>query len=211
MAIPPSSEKTFKKLSELHEWEQNPRRLSPENFDRLKEQLKKLGQYKPLLITSDGTVIGGNMRLKALRDLGEKTAWVSLVEPKDEQEKLEYALSDNDRIGSYDESALASLLKDNPEIDLGTYRIDLGEAMDLNELLALVERERGTDVDRTDEKLDTYLNATIKQIVLYFSNDEFASVQGRLEALRTDCGFSNNTELFLEMLKFYEGHKNKAA
>jgi hypothetical protein len=69
-----------------------------------------LGQYKPLLITSDGEVLGGNMRLRAYKDLGMTEAWVSVVEPKTEAEKLEYALSDNDRVGYYEDDKLAELL-----------------------------------------------------------------------------------------------------
>lgn len=36
-------------------------------------------QYKPLLITEDGTVLDGNMRLRAYRELGFKDIWVSVV------------------------------------------------------------------------------------------------------------------------------------
>ena len=91
--------KDTRNISELREWDKNPRSIKRVDFERLKTQIKKLGQYKPLLITEDGEVIGGNMRLKAYRELGIKDVWVSVVKPKDENQKLEYALSDNDRAG----------------------------------------------------------------------------------------------------------------
>ena len=116
--------KDTRKLSDLHEWKDNPRSITTSGFERLKKQIHKLGQYKPLLITPDGEVLGGNMRLKAYRDLGINDVWVSVVEPKDENEKLEYALSDNDRAGYYDDDLLANLLP-NYDIDWSQYSVDL--------------------------------------------------------------------------------------
>ena len=75
-------------IDKLRNWDKNPRGIKEKDFTRLKEQIKKLGEYKPLLITSDGEVLGGNMRLRAYRDLGKTEVWVSIVEPKTEAEKL---------------------------------------------------------------------------------------------------------------------------
>ena len=86
-------------INKLTEWKDNPRKVTDEGLERLKFQIKKLGQYKPLLVTDRGEVLGGNMRLRVYRELGIKDVWVSVVKPKDENEKIEYALSDNDRIG----------------------------------------------------------------------------------------------------------------
>ena len=110
-----SKKKEYWDISKLHEWDKNPRGIKKKDFDRLKKQIQKLGQYKPLIITPDGEVLGGNMRLKAYRDLGMDDLWVSVVKPKDENEKLEYALSDNDRAGYYDADLLANLM---PQFDI---------------------------------------------------------------------------------------------
>lgn len=117
--------KEYRKTSDLHLWEQNPRNIKPKDFDRLKKQIQELGQYKPLLITPDGEVIGGNMRLRAYRDLGIEDAWVSVVTPKDDAEKLKYALSDNDRAGYYDDDLLANLSSNYPDFSWGDYAVDL--------------------------------------------------------------------------------------
>jgi len=122
-------------IDKLHEWDKNPRNITTEGFSRLKKQIQKLGQYKPLLITPDGEVIGGNMRLKAYRDLGVKEAWVSVVNPKDENEKLEYALSDNDRAGYYDDDLLANLTAEMPDFNWADYSVDLKEPTNLGDLL----------------------------------------------------------------------------
>lgn len=58
-------------------------------MERLKKQIQKLGQYKPLLITKDGTVLGGNMRLKAYQELGIENVWVNVVDaPTEEKNRI---------------------------------------------------------------------------------------------------------------------------
>mgnify|MGYP001605570934 CR=1 FL=1 len=88
--------KEYRKLSELKVWDKNPRTISKEAFERLKWQLEKLGEYKPLLVNQDNIVLGGNMRLKAYTEMGKDKLWVSPVVTKNEAEMWEYALSDND-------------------------------------------------------------------------------------------------------------------
>lgn len=127
--------KDIRKINELREWDKNPRSIKEKDFERLKKQIVKLGQYKPLLITPDGEVIGGNMRLKAYRELEISDVWVSVVTPKDENEKLEYALSDNDRAGFYDEDLLANLTGEYPDFNWGDYAVDLKEPMSIDDIL----------------------------------------------------------------------------
>lgn len=129
--------KEFWSIDKLKLWDKNPRSITAKDFTRLKKQLQKLGAYKPLIITPDGTVIGGNMRLRALQTLGHKEAWVSIVNPKTEAEKIEIALSDNDRVGQYDEDALAELIysfKDT--ISLADYKVDLKMPYGLDDLIS---------------------------------------------------------------------------
>jgi hypothetical protein len=119
-------------IDKLREWEKNPRTISKENFERLKNQIKELGEYKPLIITKDGTVLGGNMRLKAYRELGYKKVWVSIVEAETDEEKLKYALSDNDQLGEYQKDELIKLINNFPNLDLSNFTINLEESISLN-------------------------------------------------------------------------------
>lgn len=75
------------------------------------------------------------MRLKALGEIHkeqgndpEKVAiWVSIVKADSDKKRLEYALSDNDRAGRYDEDALGVLLQPFDDLsELSNYRIDTG-------------------------------------------------------------------------------------
>lgn len=125
-----------RKLNTLKNWDKNPRAIKTEDFARLKNQIQTLGLYKPFLITSDGTVLGGNMRLRACKELGIDEVPVSVVQADTDELKLQYALSDNDRAGYYDEQALAELVLSMPDIDLQDYKIDLGNLISIDDLLS---------------------------------------------------------------------------
>lgn len=138
----------LRNISSLHNWKDNPRKIDKKDFERLKKQIQKLGQYKPLLVTKDGEVIGGNMRLKAYQELGITDIWVSEVNPKDENEKLEYALSDNDRAGYYDDDMLANLIP-NYDIDWSQYAVDMKPPEDIQQLInkiAPVEEDEAPEI-----------------------------------------------------------------
>lgn len=122
-------------IEKLKEWKNNPRTITKENFQRLKHQIKKLGQYKPLIITEDGTVVGGNMRLRAYRELGIQEVWVSIVDAPTEEKKLAYALSDNDNAGEYDVDEVARLLRRYPDVDIQDYAIHLAPPQPIEDVL----------------------------------------------------------------------------
>jgi hypothetical protein len=161
-----------KKIDELHVWEDNPRSITFESFDRLKKQISDLGQYKPLLITDDGTVIGGNMRFRALEDMGVKEVACVMIEFRKgergwqakvggesqkkvfntkQQAMIEYALSDNDRAGTYDDQKLVELVMQNPQIELESYSVDLGTQ---TTLLQLKNSFDGGDEEPKEKELD---------------------------------------------------------
>lgn len=151
--------KDYRKLSSLIINEQNPRGIKNKDFDRLKKQIQKLGMYKPVLINPQGKVLGGNMRLRAYKELGIEDIWVSVVNPKDKTEEMEYILSDNDRAGYWEEQDLAEIITNLPELELGTYAIDVGEPKDLNDFMRefspeeIIEDEPPEVVDNPVSKL----------------------------------------------------------
>lgn len=132
-----TNNKQTRKLTELRNWDKNPRGIKKEKFDELKKRITRHGQIKPLIITPDGEVLGGNMRLRAMTELGVEDVWVSVVEPKTEAEKIEIALTDNEEMGYYEDQALAELIEQyKNEIDLTAYSIHLDQPKTLEEILA---------------------------------------------------------------------------
>ena len=126
-------------IDQVEPWDKNPRNIKTKDFERLKKQILKLGVYKPLICCEqNGSLItlGGNMRLRALKERNQKEVEVSIVHPKDEAEMIEFSLSDNDRAGEYDEQALAELTYPHiDKIDLGQYKVDVGTPINLKEAI----------------------------------------------------------------------------
>ena len=74
------------KLKDIRPNPDNPRVIRDEKFQKLKrsiEEFPKMMSLRPIVIDADGVVLGGNMRLRALQDLGYKEVpdeWVRRAE-----------------------------------------------------------------------------------------------------------------------------------
>ena len=122
-------------IDKLHEWADNPRRIGSDEYELLKKKITRWGQFKPLVVRDDGTVLGGNMRLRAYRELGINKVWVSVVKPVDDAEALEIALADNELSGQWVPEQLKALVTQYPGIDLTDYKYDGGAPLSLAKLV----------------------------------------------------------------------------
>lgn len=128
-------------IAELKEWDRNPRTIDRVGFERLKAQINRVKEitgeylYKPLLITPDNVVIGGNMRLRVLRDLGVDKVWVNVINVKNEQEMIEIALSDNDQAGKTEKDLLLELIEQYPQIKLSDYAVNFDTPTTLDDFM----------------------------------------------------------------------------
>lgn len=127
-------------IGDVELWDKNPRTITEKDFARLKKQIARLRAYKPLIVTAGPkgkwVVLGGNMRLRAYRELGHEFVDVSIVDARSDSLKLEYALSDNDRAGAYDETQLAELaLPVIADIDPELFKIDVVDPIELRRVI----------------------------------------------------------------------------
>ena len=126
-------------IEQVESWKDNPRNTKIKDFNRLKSQITILGVYKPLLCFPEGKkyiALGGNTRLRALGELGHTEVDISIVHPKDDAEKLMYALSDNDRISEYDDQGLAEqAFKHKDRMPFEIFRFDVGNTISVEHLL----------------------------------------------------------------------------
>lgn len=89
------------KLSEIKPNPNNPRVLRDERFAKLKQSIQefpKMMSLRPMVIDSNGIILGGNMRFRALQDLGFKEIpndWVKRAEELTEDEKQRFIIADN--------------------------------------------------------------------------------------------------------------------
>ena len=104
----------------------NPRLISDEKFEKLKksisEDLEMTALREILVIEHSGkyVFIGGNMRFRAMQDLGIKEAPCKVIPADTDVEKLKaYTIKDNAGIGDWDWDDLANEWSDDPLSDWG--------------------------------------------------------------------------------------------
>lgn len=104
------------KLSEIKPNPNNPRVLRDDKFTKLVKSLKDFPEMmlkRPIVVDETMTVLGGNMRLRALQHIFGKggeipDAWVSVAEGWTEEQKREFIIKDNAAFGEWDWDALAN-------------------------------------------------------------------------------------------------------
>jgi len=95
-------------LKSLKENEKNPRFIKDERFKKLVKSISEFPRMmglRPIVVEDDGTILGGNMRYRALKELGYKEIpddWVKKVSDLTEEEKDRFLIEDNVSFGEWD-------------------------------------------------------------------------------------------------------------
>jgi len=113
------------KLSALRLNESNPRYIKDGQFDRLVKSIEKFPrmlELRPIVVDHHGTVVGGNMRYRALEHLGYvevDDSWIKRVEDFTEAELREFVIKDNLAFGDWDWDELANSWDEQDLTDWG--------------------------------------------------------------------------------------------
>lgn len=102
-------------ISELRFYPGNARRG---DIDLIAESLGKLGQYKPIVVNKDGTILAGNHTVMAAQRLGWETIDVHRVDVDDDTAKRIVIVDNkaNDQ-STYDVEDLVNLLTELPTLE----------------------------------------------------------------------------------------------
>ena len=98
-------------ISEIKPNPKNPRTISDDKLEQLKKSIKdfpEMLKLRPLIIDKDGVVLGGNMRLRALKELGYKDVPVIQADKLTEAQKKEFTIKDNVGYGEWEWDVLQS-------------------------------------------------------------------------------------------------------
>lgn len=107
-------------VKELRPYERNPRRISVEEFDRLKDSIKRNGYHQRILVMQDLSVIGGHQRIRALTELGIKKIKVLVPDRELSEEQFkEIMIKDNLPFGSWDFDILSSDYEPDQLVEYG--------------------------------------------------------------------------------------------
>ena len=110
------------KLSKVKLNPDNPRRISERDRDRLVKSLQEfpdMMKLREIVVDETMTVIGGNMRVLALRKMGIQEATAKICKGLTADQKREFVIKDNAAFGEWDMDALANGWSDLPLADWG--------------------------------------------------------------------------------------------
>jgi ParB-like chromosome segregation protein Spo0J len=109
------------KLSEIHLNPKNPRFIRDDRFQKLVQSIKefpKMMSLRPIIVDSQGMILGGNMRYRALKELGYNEVpdeWIKrdgemylYLFTLTEEEKRRFVIVDNLPFGEYNFDILAN-------------------------------------------------------------------------------------------------------
>ena len=60
-------------IKDLKPADYNPRQITPEAFENLKDSIKKFGVVKPIILNGTGVLTAGHQRIRAMREVGMET------------------------------------------------------------------------------------------------------------------------------------------
>lgn len=198
------TEWTKRPIGTLHTNPDNPRIVKDERFKRLVESVRKFPEMlelRPVVINADGMILGGNMRHQAALNAGLKEIPVVVADSLTPEQQREFVIKDNVSAGEWNWDKLAN------EWDLP----DLGD-WGLSEVSmfsnAASEPERDIDLPLMSASAESYLNNSIRQIVLHFDRETHADVLNRLSFAGEAFDIQDdNSSVVLALLEFWERNR----
>lgn len=210
------------KIENLQAYHKNPRKITTDDFKNLEKWLLELGDISGIVFNKrTGEVLGGNMRTRIFKAKGARIVVTEAFPKPDSQgtTALGYVVLDNKKYafrevdwdektsekanivankagGSWDYEVLANEWEAKELVDWGFAPVEVS--------FANVEVDTGKDKSDLENSMDSYLNGTIKQIVLYFGNEEYENVLGRLKILIEKEKAESHTDIFIKMLNYFE-------
>lgn len=163
------------KLKDIKPNPNNPRVLRDDKFQKLKQSITefpKMLSLRPMVIDENNVVLGGNMRLRALQELGftdVDEAWVKRSSDLTKEEKKRFIIADNVAFGEWDWDTLAN---DWEVVDLEAWGLEIPQFnQDINLDDFFEENNEEKDVKN--------------KIILEYTEDDFNLVN---EALKKHSG-----------------------
>jgi hypothetical protein len=90
---------------------ENPRIIKDDKFKKLVQSIKdfpEMLEIRPIVVNNEMMILGGNMRLKAIQEIGLKEVPIIKAENLTEQQQREFLIKDNVGFGEWDWDALAN-------------------------------------------------------------------------------------------------------
>lgn len=203
-------------IDDLHQDPRNARKHNERNLDMIVTSLTEVGAARSIVIDEDNIILAGNGTVTAAEKVGIRN--VRIVEAKPDEiiavKRSDLTSEEKRKMALYDNRAAEFAEWDTEALqELADGGLDLSSFFNNEEIEELGRQAHHTDI--TDEPIErdhdaftqtanSYLNGTIRQIVLYFNPEQFEDVCSRLEVVMEREGVTNHTEAFLKLLEYYK-------
>ena len=182
----------------------NPRVIKNDKFKKLVSSIKEFPEMlnlRPIVVDDDMVVLGGNMRLRACREAGLVEVPILRASNFTDEQKKEFVIKDNSSFGVWDWDVLANEWNIEELADWG---------LDIPASYFDDDKEPEFDKDELDEALDKYINSKVKQITLYFENQQYEYVLGKLEEIAKEKELESNTDVIIYLLETISSNPQQA-
>lgn len=163
------------KINQIKENPNNPRKIEKDKLDKLVKSIKEFPEMlekRPLVVDQNYTVIGGNMRLRALQILGIKEVPVIIADDWTDEQKRQFLIKDNLSFGEWDLDIL------NQDFDLG----ELTEwGMDVPVGISMESEQALIGLDEKEEEIKPF---KMVHILLSFPPESLPLIAEYLEKIR---------------------------
>jgi hypothetical protein len=185
-------------IGKVHLAPHNPRVIKNDKFRKLVSSIKEFPEMlkvRPIVVDEENMVLGGNMRLRACLEAGLKEVYIIKASEFTEEQKQEFIIKDNSSFGEWDWDLLANQWDIN---DLSDWGINIPASYFDEDV------EPEFDMDELDKDLDTYINSKVKQITMYFDNQQYEYALAKLQEIMEERELESNTDVIIALLDEYE-------
>lgn len=172
----------------------NPRIIKDEKFQKLVQSIRNFPEMleaRPIVVNQDMVVLGGNMRLKAIQEVGLKEVPVEIVD-WDEAKQAEFTIKDNVNFGDWDYDALAN---DWEQVDLADWGMDVWQ-QPVEVDYSMLDDEGESDIQT---KLDEMVGGVKRGILIEFEPEHFDEATALIKFWREKEAYIGR--LLIEKLK----------
>jgi hypothetical protein len=180
----------------------NPRVIKKEQLNKLKKSITDFPDMlslRPLVIDENNIVVGGNMRLRALTELKILEAPYIKVFDLDDEKRKEFLIKDNLSYGDWDWD---SIQEDWNITDIQDWGLEIPSWVNDDDV------EPEFDKDEMDYTMNRYIQGKIKQIICYFSPEQYERVIKQLQYITQNENMESHTDCLIYLLDLYAEQKN---
>ena len=175
----------------------NPRTIKVEQLNKLKKSITEFPDMlalRPIVIDENDMVIGGNMRLRALTELGiQETPFIKVFD-LDEEKRKEFLIKDNLNYGEWN----WDLIKQDWDFgDIEDWGLDIPNWLQDDDI------EPQFDQDELDKALSKYINGKIKQIICYFDPKQYELMISKMDYIMQREDLENHTQVLVYLVDLY--------